>query len=218
MGTSLPPMRSLAFQGAPAGEQVRQPNRERQNIDSFLSALAKVQRRVVGVDILSGMDGDGTLGDQGDQERGGLHDGPHQRSLWPSHPRNARKRHLRTGCCDFEIPAEGNVVKLRNSRAAWRCSTGWRLSRTARMKSGMGRRAERYLCRFWQPGRHDFGATRQNVSAPRENAEMQVVQLRLWPPISRVCGKIQRRKRSVWRFSSSTSRISFADGDCFREA
>lgn len=67
-------------------------NRERKPIDIFLSSLAEDQGEYAVAAILSGGDGDGTLGGQGRQGKRWLHHGPGQRRLGSPQSRHARKR------------------------------------------------------------------------------------------------------------------------------
>ena len=85
--------------------------RERKPVDIFLSALASDQGEyAVGV-ILSGGDGDGTLGIKAIRERGGLtlaqiHDGGGPRH--PSMPDSA----IASGMIDFALPADKMAEKI----------------------------------------------------------------------------------------------------------
>ena len=85
--------------------------RERRPIDVFFSALAADQRELAAGVVLSGSDGDGTLGIKAIKERGGLtmaqiHDG-----YGPGHagmPDSA----ISTGFVDFALPADQMGAKL----------------------------------------------------------------------------------------------------------
>lgn len=101
--------------------QIRRPdaaNRERKPIDIFLGALAEDQdEHAVGV-ILSGGDGDGTLGAKAIKERGGLtlaqvSDGSGPRN--PDMPQSA----ISSGMIDLALPADRMGERL--SRSADQC-------------------------------------------------------------------------------------------------
>ena len=79
-------------------------HRERMPIDIFLSALAKDQGEFAVSIVLSGLDGDGTLGTKAVKERGGLTIAQTADGFGPSHhdmPDSA----IATGFVDFAIPA-----------------------------------------------------------------------------------------------------------------
>jgi two-component system CheB/CheR fusion protein len=91
--------------------QLASERRERKPIDIFLSALAKDQGDyAVGV-ILSGGDGDGTLGIKAIKERGGLTLAQVADGYGPSHP-DMPNSAISTGFIDFAIPADDMGAKL----------------------------------------------------------------------------------------------------------
>ena len=105
---------------------IRKPNttrRERKPIDIFFSALAADCGELAAGVVLSGGDGDGTLGIKAIKERGGLTlaqvaDGYGPR--YPDMPDSA----IATGLVDFAIPANEMGAKARRVRAQPECLTG----------------------------------------------------------------------------------------------
>jgi two-component system CheB/CheR fusion protein len=94
--------------------QIRKPNvrgRERKPIDIFFSALAADQGDLaVGV-VLSGGDGDGSLGIKAIKERGGLTLAQVQNGYGPQYP-DMPNSAISTGFVDFAVPAERMGAKL----------------------------------------------------------------------------------------------------------
>ena len=93
---------------------IRRPNssrRERKPIDIFFSALAADQGELaVGV-VLSGGDGDGTLGIKAIKERGGLTLAQVRDGFGPSHP-DMPESAISTGFVDFAVPVDEMGAKL----------------------------------------------------------------------------------------------------------
>ena len=102
--------------------QARRPNtinREHKPIDIFLSALAEDQGEYAVAVILSGGDGDGTLGAKAVKERGGFTLAQTVDGSGPRNPRHARKRDLRRHdrhCC----PGRADGREDRRFRAQFR--------------------------------------------------------------------------------------------------
>jgi two-component system CheB/CheR fusion protein len=93
---------------------VRTPNstrRERKPIDIFLSALAKDLGEYSAGIILSGGDGDGTLGIKAIKERGGLTLAQVADGHGPSHP-DMPNSAISTGFVDFAVPVDQMGEKL----------------------------------------------------------------------------------------------------------
>ena len=92
--------------------RISQPaNHERRPIDIFLSALAQDQGEYSGAVILSGADGDGTLGVKAIKERGGITLAQIKDGHGPSYsdmPQSA----ISSGFVDFAIPAEAMGAEL----------------------------------------------------------------------------------------------------------
>lgn len=78
--------------------------RERKPIDVFLASLARDQGEYAASVILSGGDGDGTLGTQAVKERGGLTFAQTADGQDPQHPEMPQSA-MATGLVDFAIPA-----------------------------------------------------------------------------------------------------------------
>jgi two-component system CheB/CheR fusion protein len=93
---------------------ITRPNaarRERKPIDIFLSALAKDRGEYAAGIILSGGDGDGTLGIKAIKERGGLTLAQVADGYGPSHP-DMPNSAISTGFVDFAIPVDQMGEKL----------------------------------------------------------------------------------------------------------
>jgi len=94
--------------------QLREPNparRERKPIDIFFASLAEAKGEyAVGI-ILSGGDGDGTLGAKAIKERGGLTVAQRADSYGPKHPEMPESA-LATGMIDLELPVHEMGTKL----------------------------------------------------------------------------------------------------------
>ncbi len=93
--------------------QVRPRNghHERKPIDIFLAALAVDLGELAGGIILSGGDGDGTLGIKAIKERGGITLAQTQDGFGPQHP-DMPKSAISTGLVDFAVPVEEMGAKL----------------------------------------------------------------------------------------------------------
>jgi two-component system, chemotaxis family, CheB/CheR fusion protein len=85
--------------------------RERKPIDIFLSALAVDLGELSGGVILSGGDGDGTLGIKAIKERGGITFAQVADGFGPQHP-DMPDTAISTGLIDFAIPVEDMGAKL----------------------------------------------------------------------------------------------------------
>ena len=94
--------------------RLRRPNvehRERKPIDIFLSALAVDLGECSAGVVLSGGDGDGTLGVKAIKERGGMTLAQTSNGHGPAHP-SMPESAIATGLVDFAIPAEEMGEKL----------------------------------------------------------------------------------------------------------
>ena len=102
----LPSDATITIEAGRLGVQKRESRRpERKPIDIFLSALARDQQELAVAVILSGSDGDGTLGLKAVKERGGLTLAQVADGTAPSHasmPNSA----IATGLVDFALPAD----------------------------------------------------------------------------------------------------------------
>ena len=107
---------------------IRKPNssrRERKPIDIFFSALAADQGELAAGVVLSGGDGDGTLGIKAIKERGGLTLAQVADGYGPNHP-DMPDSAISTGLVDFAVPAEADGrASWCSLPAAWICSTAW---------------------------------------------------------------------------------------------
>ena len=86
-------------------------HRERKPIDLFLSTLAKDQEERAGAIILSGGDGDGTLGVKAVKARGGLTMAQTGDGSAPQHP-DMPDSAINSGLVDFAIPVEEMPEKI----------------------------------------------------------------------------------------------------------
>jgi two-component system CheB/CheR fusion protein len=151
--------------------------RERKPIDIFLSVLAKDQGEyAVGV-ILSGGDGDGTLGVKAIKERGGLTMAQISDGHGPSHPdmpESARS----TGLVDFSVPVEEMGKKLVEYARGFELLDGVG-SASRDDDSDLDRSdARQEICGILrnQIG-HDFTGYKANTFLRRVQRRMQIVQL-----------------------------------------
>jgi two-component system CheB/CheR fusion protein len=152
-------------------------HRERKPIDIFLSALAKDQGECSGSIILSGMDGDGTLGTKAVKERGGLTLAQTPNGHGPSHsdmPDSA----IATGFVDFAIPAEQMGAKLAEFAHSLSMLDGIASESTNadEKREWDNARREIYAILRNQVG-HDFGGYKTKTFLRRVSRRMQVVQL-----------------------------------------
>jgi two-component system CheB/CheR fusion protein len=153
-------------------------HRERKPIDIFLSALAKDQGECAASIILSGLDGDGTLGTKAVKERGGLTMAQTANGYGPSHssmPDSA----IGTGYVDFAIPVEHMGNKLAEFAHSLAMLDG--LAAESSWADGENEwkdaRQEMYAILRNQVG-HDFGGYKTKTFLRRVNRRMQVVQLK----------------------------------------
>jgi two-component system CheB/CheR fusion protein len=107
---------------------IRKPapsRRERKPVDIFLSALAADRGEMAAGVVLSGGDGDGTLGIKAIKERGGLTLAQVADGCGPHHP-DMPDSAISTGFVDFAVPVEQMGQSCWNTPAASGCSTPWR--------------------------------------------------------------------------------------------
>ncbi|WP_277819204.1 CheR family methyltransferase [Teichococcus vastitatis] len=159
---------------------IRQPEpgrRHRKPIDIFFSALAVDQgESTVGV-VLSGGDGDGTLGIKAIKERGGLTLAQVPDGHGPEHPAMPQTA-ISTGLVDFALPADqmgGRIVEFaRSQRLLDHMATDSRRSRDG--EAAKEARREIYAILRNQIG-HDFAGYKTNTFLRRVQRRMQVSQL-----------------------------------------
>jgi two-component system CheB/CheR fusion protein len=152
-------------------------NRERKPIDIFLSALAKDQGEFSGSIILSGLDGDGTLGTKAVKERGGLTMAQAADGYGPSHPGMPQSA-LSTGYVDFYVPALEMGPKLAEFARSMTMLDGM-ASASAEAEGDPGldnARNEIYGILRNQVG-HDFAGYKPKTFLRRLNRRMQIIQM-----------------------------------------
>jgi two-component system CheB/CheR fusion protein len=151
--------------------------RERKPIDIFLSALAKDQGEyAVGV-ILSGGDGDGTLGVKAIKEHGGLTMAQIADGYGPSHPDmpdSARS----TGLVDFSVPVEEMGKKLVEYARGFELLDGMASASRSDHSDLDQSEAREEICAILrnQIG-HDFTGYKANTFLRRVQRRMQIIQL-----------------------------------------
>jgi two-component system, chemotaxis family, CheB/CheR fusion protein len=152
-------------------------HRERKPIDIFLSALAKDQGEGAASVILSGLDGDGTLGTKAVKERGGLTMAQTPNGHGPSYssmPESA----IGTGYVDFAIPVEQMGRKLAEFARSLTmlddiaADSSW----TEGDNEWKDARQQIYGLLRVQVG-HDFGGYKTRTFLRRVHRRMQIVQL-----------------------------------------
>ena len=163
--------RRLRIRKPPAGQRERKP------IDIFFSALATDLGELAAGVVLSGGDGDGTLGIKAIKERGGLtlaqvHDG-----YGPSHP-DMPNSAISTGLVDYTVPAEEMGAKLAQfSHSLTMLDTIAETSREADNGEALkSARREIYAILRSQVG-HDFGGYKTKTFLRRVERRMQIRQI-----------------------------------------
>jgi two-component system, chemotaxis family, CheB/CheR fusion protein len=159
--------------------QIRRPNsgrRERKPIDIFFSALAADQGEMaVGV-VLSGGDGDGTLGIKAIKERGGLTLAQVRDGYGPAHP-DMPDSAISTGFVDFALPADEMGAKLVQFTRSFDLLDG--LAEDARAADNgeavATARQDIYAILRNQVG-HDFGGYKTKTFMRRVQRRMQIRQ------------------------------------------
>jgi two-component system CheB/CheR fusion protein len=152
-------------------------HRERKPIDIFLSALAKDQGECSASIILSGLDGDGTLGTKAVKERGGLTMAQISDGYGPSHssmPDSA----IATGYVDFAVPVQEMGAKLAEFAHSLAMLDGIATESSAAEGRNEWEGARQEICAILrnQVG-HDFGGYKTKTFLRRVNRRMQVLQL-----------------------------------------
>jgi len=147
---------------------------ERKPIDIFFSALAKDQGEyAVGI-VLSGGDGDGTLGVKAIKERGGLTMALVANGSGPSHPDMPESARA-TGFVDFSLPVHDMGVKLVEfARSVERLENIPATGRSDDVdRDWSGPRQDIYEILRNQSG-HDFGGYKVNTFNRRVHRRMQI--------------------------------------------
>lgn len=152
--------------------------RERKPIDIFLASLAKdVGEYAVSI-VLSGGDGDGTLGTKAVKERGGLTMAQLPDGYGPSHP-DMPESAISTGLVDFAVPVHEMGRKLADharSFAPLEAMAAGKGGQSEGMTLEEGLQAIYALLRN-QLG-HDFGGYKSKTFLRRVQRRMQVTQMR----------------------------------------
>jgi two-component system CheB/CheR fusion protein len=149
--------------------------RERKPIDIFLSALAKDRGEAAVAVVLSGGDGDGTLGVKAVKERGGLTLAQVANGDGPAHP-DMPDSAISTGFIDFAIPAHEMGAKIAEFARSLHA-----LEQIAGQDASAGEildraRSEIYAILRNQVG-HDFGGYKTKTFLRRVQRRMQVLHL-----------------------------------------
>ena len=170
--------------------------RERKPIDIFFSSLAvDIGELAAGV-VLSGGDGDGTLGIKAIKERGGLTLAQVADGFGPQHP-DMPDSAISTGLVDFAVPAERDGREAGRVRAQRRIMLDERSSKRRRRPSEderSGRGAAGDLRYPAQPGRPRLQRLQdQDLPAPRAAAHAGDPARARSTPMSSGCGRTRRR-------------------------
>jgi two-component system, chemotaxis family, CheB/CheR fusion protein len=173
----LPPDALLGIEGGRLRVRPVDPARhERKPIDIFFSALAADQGEMaVGV-VLSGGDGDGTLGIKAIKERGGLTLAQVRDGYGPAHP-DMPDSAISTGFVDFALPADEMGAKLVQFTRSFDLLDG--LAEDARAaddgEAVATARQDIYAILRNQVG-HDFGGYKTKTFMRRVQRRMQIRQ------------------------------------------
>ena len=150
--------------------------RERKPIDIFLSALAKDRGEASVAVILSGGDGDGTLGVKAVKERGGLTLAQAPGNNGPAHPDMPHSA-ISTGFVDFAVPADQMGEKIVEFVRGLNLLDSMVASDDHDGSESLGElRKEIYAILRNQIG-HDFGGYKTKTFLRRVQRRMQVMQL-----------------------------------------
>ena len=151
--------------------------RERKPIDVFFSALAvDIGEYAAGV-VLSGGDGDGTLGIKAIKERGGLTLAQTKNDHGPGHP-NMPDSAISTGFIDFAVPAEdmgGKLVEFAKGLKTAETSFEGEGASQSDEEGFEAERLEIYAILRNQVG-HDFSGYKAKTFLRRVHRRVQVVQ------------------------------------------
>lgn len=178
--------------------QIRRPdaaNRERKPIDIFLGALAEDQdEHAVGV-ILSGGDGDGTLGAKAIKERGGLtlaqvSDGSGPRN--PDMPQSA----ISSGMIDLALPADRMGERLVAFARAFRAPLDETKNGGAddRLEADVQRARVEICALLRSHSGHDFSGYKSKTFIRRVKRRMQILQM---ASVESYIGLLQRDANEV---------------------
>lgn len=151
--------------------------RERKPIDIFLSALAKDQGEYAVSVVLSGGDGDGTLGTKAVKERGGLTMAQAPDGHGPSHP-DMPESAISTGLVDFALPVIEMGPKLAEHARTFglleaMAADDGKTEKRVAIEQGL---SAVYALLRDQVG-HDFGGYKSKTFMRRVQRRMQVRQL-----------------------------------------
>ncbi|WEX76160.1 PAS domain-containing protein [Sinorhizobium numidicum] len=159
--------------------RVRRPNatnRERKPIDIFLSTLAEDKgEHAVGI-ILSGADGDGTLGAKAIKERGGLTIAQASDSTGPRNP-DMPQSAISSGVIDIAVPADQMGEKLVAFAHSFNTLQDLAGQEAADLQQA---RAEIYALLRSHSG-HDFSGYKPKTFLRRVKRRMQILQLQTLP-------------------------------------
>ena len=156
-------------------------HRERKPIDVFFSALALDLGEYAAAAVLSGSDGDGTLGVKAVKERGGLTLAQTRNGRGPGHP-SMPDSAISTGYVDFAIPVEEMGAKLVEFARGLSLLDGLAEGGAPRSEESAmaAERLEIYAILRNQVG-HDFSGYKPKTFLRRVQRRMQVTHLATLP-------------------------------------
>ena len=173
----------------------------------------------VGV-VLSGGDGDGTLGIKAIKERGGLTLGPGRRRIRPRSIPTCRRAPSPAGFVDFAVPGGEDGRQARRVRPQpriWSTAGGVGAAR-AEGGDAPRRRQEIYAILRNQVG-HDFCGYKTKTFLRRVQRRMQVMQLDSDRGLCRAgCGRTPQEVRALFRDLLINVTNFFRDADAFESA
>ncbi|HEY1750209.1 MAG TPA: CheR family methyltransferase, partial [Caulobacteraceae bacterium] len=189
--------------------------RERKPIDVFFSALAKDQGEYAAGVILSGSDGDGTLGVKAIKERGGLTlaqvangDGPSHSSM----PDSA----IATGLIDFAVPADEMGAHLADFARSFDQDAFASAERTRGGKRAVqGARQEICAILRNQLG-HDFAGYKEKTFLRRVQRRMQVARLETLKAYVELLRRDPKEVAALFRDLLINVTNFFRDADAFK--
>jgi two-component system, chemotaxis family, CheB/CheR fusion protein len=187
---------------------------ERKPIDVFLSALAKDLGDSSAAVILSGGDGDGTLGVKAIKERGGLTMAQVHNGDGPSHP-DMPDSAISTGFVDFAIPAHEMGSKLAEFARGLTVLYGMADDELANGESA-NERQEIYTILRNQVG-HDFSGYKPNTFMRRVQRRMHVLQLDTLEAYVEQLRQDPREVNALFRDLLINVTNFFRDGEAFEQ-
>lgn len=191
--------------------------RERKPVDIFLSTLAKDAGEYSAAVVLSGGDGDGTLGVKAIKERGGMTLAQTQDGDGPTHP-GMPDSAISTGFVDFPIPADQMGAKLVAFVENLRLLDGLGDTAGARDEASLGdaARAEIYKILRNQVG-HDFSGYKTKTFLRRAQRRMQVAQTDTLDAYAALLKRDPREVNALFRDLLINVTNFFRDADAFNK-